>query len=152
MGGPGGLPPVPPGMATRGGWKKNESESESKRRSVYIFVRRNTRCPMLEAFDMPDTHESCGRRAQTISPTQSLDLLNNDLVVEWSRQLAERVANDSGVPQEAQVDRAFKLALARAATPEEQKIAADFFSKQTNLAGGRQAALADFCHMLMNSN
>ena len=47
----------------RGGWKVTEQANPSAiARSVYIFVRRNTRYPMLEAFDMPDTHESCARR------------------------------------------------------------------------------------------
>jgi Protein of unknown function (DUF1553) len=58
-GGPGVFPPLPPGVVTRGGWKKEADPSEGDRRSVYVFVRRNTRYPMFEVFDMPDTHESC---------------------------------------------------------------------------------------------
>jgi hypothetical protein len=58
MGGPGVFPPLPEGVETRGGWKKNEEKSEALRRSVYVFVRRNTRYPMFESFDMPDSLES----------------------------------------------------------------------------------------------
>ena len=48
------------------------SAQERKRRSVYIFVRRNARYPMLEVFDMPDTHESCARRNITNTAPQAL--------------------------------------------------------------------------------
>jgi hypothetical protein len=152
MGGPGVFPPLPAGVETRGGWKKEEDPEEARRRSVYIFVRRNMRYPMLEVFDLPDTHESCGRRMATISSMQALELLNNDLVLEWAGALARRVANDSGLTPEAQVDRAWRLALSRPATDAERRDAVAFLERQEKLAGSRDAALLDFCHMLLNSN
>lgn len=153
MYGPGVFPPLPNGLSTRGGWKANEDPEEANRRSVYIFVRRNTRYPMLEAFDMPDTHESCGRRARIASVSQTLELLNNDVVMGWSKAFAARVANDGGLTEDAQVDRAFKLAYAREASPAEKKMSREFLSRQTAITGGDKAqALADFCQMLMNSN
>ncbi len=152
MGGPGVFPPLPPGLSTRGGWKSKEDESEANRRSVYIFVRRNTRYPMLEAFDMPDTHESCARRAQTTSASQSLDLMNSEVILNWSKSFAARVSNDSGLSQDAQIDRAFKLAYARSANEDERKLSREFLARQTGITGSREQALADFCHMLLNSN
>jgi hypothetical protein len=152
QGGPGVFPPLPPGMITRGGWKSNEDPSESNRRSVYIFVRRNTRYPMLEAFDMPDTHESCSRRTQTISPSQSLDLLNNEVILNWAKTFASRVANDGGMSPDARIDRAFKLAYARSASPEERTLSKDFLNRQQGITGSQEQALADLCHMLLNSN
>src|SRR5262249_39830323 len=101
MGGPGVFPPMPPGVVTRGGWKTEEDPSEAERRSVYVFVRRNTRYPMFEVFDMPDTHESCARRNTTITAPQALELLNNELVLDWARSMAARVMNDSGMTLEA---------------------------------------------------
>ena len=152
MGGPGVFPPLPDGLTTRGGWKKDEDPSEANRRSVYIFVRRNTRYPMLESFDMPDTHESCGRRNMTVTPTQSLALLNSAQVLEWARALASRVANDQGLTPEAQVERAYRLAFGRSPAADERRMALDFLEKQERITGKRDAALADFCHVLMNSN
>jgi hypothetical protein len=150
MGGPGVFPPLPAGMVTRGGWKKNEDESDAARRSVYIFVRRNTRYPMIEAFDMPDTHESCARRNSTISPMQALELLNNEVVGEWSRAFANRVRNDRGLELEAQVERAWRIAYQRPATSEELQLTLGFLEKQR--AAGSTSPLADLCHVLMNSN
>jgi hypothetical protein len=181
MGGPGVYPPVPPGMlselsatAVAGGWRTEKDPAQSDRRSVYIFVRRNLPYPLLQEFDTANTFESCDYRKNTVTPPQSLDLLNNELVLDWARSLAGRVFNDSGLTPAAQVDRAFRFAYGRAASPEEQKIAEDFLAKQTpvmvaRLAGNdakpplpanlpqgidqaRAAAFVDLCHMLLDSN
>ena len=152
MYGPGAFPPLPPGMTTRGGWKSNEEAAETRRRSIYTFVRRNTRYPMFETFDMPDTHESCARRASTVSSTQALELLNNEQVVAWSKSLAEKVVNDSGLTPNAQIERAWRLVYARVPSARETQSATAFLDKQTRLAGDRRAAFADLCHMLLNSN
>jgi hypothetical protein len=181
MGGPGVYPPVPPGMlselsatAVAGGWRTEKDPAQSDRRSVYIFVRRNLPYPLLQEFDTANTFESCDYRKNTVTAPQSLDLLNNDLVVDWASKLARRVLNDSGLSPSAQVDRAFRLADGRAASADEQKIAEDFLAKQTpimvarlasndakpplpaNLPQGvdqaRAAAFVDLCQMLLDSN
>lgn len=173
MGGPGVFPPLPPGVTTRGGWKKDEDPAEAQRRSIYIFVRRNTRYPMMEIFDMPDTHESCGRRNQTLTAPQALELLNNELVLEWARAFAGRILNDGGISDEAQIDRAYRLAFSRTPNDSERKSALQFLERQTAILGERAAvgnnppvpdnlppgiaplkaaAMVDFCHMLLNSN
>ncbi len=153
MHGPGVFPPLPPGiLATRGGWKDDEPAAESNRRSVYIFVRRNMRYPMIEVFDMPDTHESCARRDVTTTAPQALELLNNEIVMDWARSLAKKVANDSGLTADETVDRAFRLTFSREPSDKERKIARDFLAKQEKIAGTKEAAVADLCHMLLNSN
>jgi uncharacterized protein DUF1553 len=146
MGGPGVFPPLPPGTITElsataaaGGWRTEKDAAQSDRRSVYIFVRRNLRYPMLLEFDSANTFESCDFRKPTVTPSQSLDLMNNDLVLDWARAFTGRVLNDSGLTPEAQVDRAFQLAYGRAASKEEQKLAADFLAKQMPIMAGRLA-------------
>ena len=152
MGGPSVFPPLPPGVVTRGGWKKDEDASEASRRSVYVFVRRNTRYPMFETFDMPDTHESCARRTSTVSPSQSLELLNNDLVLDWAKSMASRVLNDAGLTPEAQVDRAYRIAYSRTPSAEEQGAALRFLDRHSQIVKDRGAAFVDFCQALLNSN
>src|SRR2546427_9495783 len=114
-GGPGVFPPVPAGTlselsatAAAGGWKTEKDAAQSNRRSVYIFVRRNLRYPMLQEFDSANTFEVWHTRKNTVTPSQSLDLMNNDLVLEWARALAGRVLTDTGLTPEArdQVDHA----------------------------------------------
>ncbi|MBZ5591564.1 MAG: DUF1553 domain-containing protein [Acidobacteriia bacterium] len=159
MGGPGVFPPLPPGVVTRGGWKTDEDPSEADRRSVYVFVRRNTRYPMFEVFDMPDTHESCPRRNATVTAPQALELLNNEGVLDWSRSVAARVSNDAGLTPQGQVDRAWRFVFSRPATAEERQNAVEFLNRQRRMLEERmpaqeadRAALADLCHMLVNSN
>ena len=143
---------------------------EARRRSIYIFVRRNTRYPMLEAFDMPDTHESCARRNQTVTPSQTLELMNSELVLDWSKGLAARVLNDAGLSRAAMVDRAYRLVYSRAATEDEKRMAGDFFTRHQPILEARKAplllpeklpagikpieaaVLVDLCHALFNSN
>jgi hypothetical protein len=128
---------------------------------------------MLEAFDAPNPQESCSRRFRSVIPSQSLMLMNDPLVMEWSRALAGRVLNDSGLSLDQQVDRAYRLALSRLPNTDERSTVLDFLRQQTTLHGerlarnekppvpaglpagmdpARAAAFVDFCHTLLNSN
>jgi hypothetical protein len=146
------FPPLPAGVVTRGGWKTSKDPSDADRRSVYVFVRRNTRYPMFEAFDMPDTHESCARRNMTINPAQSLELMNSRLVVDWSRSFAARVRNDGGQTVDGMLDRAWKLAVQRPPSANERASARDFLDRQTKLTGSEDQAWADLCQTLLSTN
>ncbi|HXA53155.1 MAG TPA: DUF1549 and DUF1553 domain-containing protein [Candidatus Acidoferrum sp.] len=166
--GPSIFPDLPEGMtAPRGGWKLSAND-ERNRRSVYIFVRRNTRYPMLEAYDMPDTHESCPRRMVTTTAPQALTMLNDKTVLQWAQALAGR-ALAAPDPVEA----AFQLAYQRRPDSWEKDTVSTFFHKQKAVIAERTArgeklalpaalpenadreyaaAFVDFCQMLLNSN
>lgn len=155
MGGPGVYAQLPPGTLSGrySGWKTEKDASEADRRSVYIFSKRNLVYPMFDAFDAPNPQESCSRRFRTVIPSQSLILMNDTLVLDWSRSLAARLLNDGGLQPEQQVERAYRIVLSRAPKAEERDAALDFLRKQSTLLGeSRDAALADFCHVLLNSN
>ena len=160
LGGPSVMPELPAGMpAPRGGWTLSAPEDRN-RRSLYVFIRRNSRYPMLEAFDMPDTHESCGRRNATITAPQALALLNGKVVLEWAQAFAGRVTREAGGDLTAQIDRAYQLAYSRKPDASERDTIQTFFAKQKDIVARRgesadraqAAALVDFCHMLLNSN
>lgn len=154
MGGPGIFPPLPDGALPKGYnlWPTAKSDAEANRRSVYIFVRRNLRYPMFQSFDMPDTHESCARRQTTVTPDQALELVNGKLINTWAQSFAQRVENDRGLTPSAKVERAFRLAFARAPKPQEVEMATSFLAKQEKLTGSAFAALGDLCHTLLSSN
>src|SRR5205807_3442091 len=115
LGGPSVFPDLPENMPSpRGGWKLSTPD-ERNRRSVYIFVRRNTRYPMLEAFDMPDTHESCARRAVTTTAPQALTMLNDKVALQWAQAFAARA-----LQAKDPVDRAYRLAYSRGTEPWER--------------------------------
>jgi hypothetical protein len=176
-GGPGVFPPLPPGVSMPGStylnWKTEKDAAEMNRRSVYVFVKRNLRYPLFETFDFPDTHEPCPRRYATVTPTQPLALMNDELVLDWARSLAGRVLNDGGLSTDQQIERTYRLLFSRAPQPEESKSVREFLDKQTALlqprvdgnakppmpdqipegmAPARAAAFVDLCHALMNSN
>ncbi|HEY6393237.1 MAG TPA: DUF1549 and DUF1553 domain-containing protein, partial [Bryobacteraceae bacterium] len=156
MGGPGVFPPLPDGV-TRGskylGWPAEKNPAEANRRSVYVFVKRNLRYPMFEAFDFPDTHESCARRYATVNPTQPLALMNDELVRGWATALATRVLNDKGLVAEQQVERAFRIVFNRAPKDEERKIVLEFLDTQAaGTDSARATAFVDLCQALLNSN
>ena len=157
MSGPSIFPELPPGMPTpRGGWKVNDDASERNRRSVYIFVRRNTRYPLFESLDMPDPHESCSRRNVTTSPIQALNLLNSKLTLEWATAFAERVLAQAGPDLAKQIQTAFEIAYCRPPQADEKKLAFDFLTAHRAVINDRSengaATLTDLCHMLLNSN
>jgi hypothetical protein len=172
-GGPSGFPEIPSGMEVRGGWSVSKDEAERDRRSVYIFVRRNTRYPMLEAFDMPDPYETCPRRYMTTTPAQALMLLNNGLVLDWARHFAGRVLREAGPDREAMIRAACRLAYGREPASDETETISRFFDQESAIVADRltrgekpalpvpsndklkpadAAALVDLCHVLMNSN
>ena len=194
MGGPGINPPLPAGagggrsgairagVAGAGGGASGRVPrepsaagdwTEGNRRSVYITLKRNAVYPMLEAFDAPNPQESCSRRFSSIIPSQALMLMNDPLLVEWSRALAGRVLNDAGLSLDQQVERAYRAVLSRPPNAEERTQVADFLRRQTVLLSERlarnekpplpdklpagmdpahAAAFVDFCHSLLNSN
>ena len=131
LGGPSVFPELPAGAGKpRGGWKSLRPQTERNRRSVYIFVRRNARYPMLEAFDMPDTHESCGRRNQTITAPQAMSLLNGKVSLEWAQAFAGRVLKEAGTDPNAQIDAPTVWPIGRHPDGFEKDTVLTFFAKQ----------------------
>src|SRR5207248_9016300 len=114
MGGPSVMAELPKEVTTRGYWKDTDDPKEAARRSIYVFVKRNLRYPLFQAFDMPDTHEPCARRAVTNNATQALMLLNDAEVMRCARSFAARLLREAGGDREKQVERAFRLACGRA--------------------------------------
>ena len=59
---------------------------------MYVFAKRNLRYPLFDAFDLPDMHNSCARRADTTTAPQALLLLNGEFALERARQLGADLA------------------------------------------------------------
>ncbi len=168
MGGPSVFPDLPPGVQTRAGWPRSQSEAERNRRSIYVFVRRNLKYPLFDAFDFPDTNITCSERNVSVNAPQALMLLNSDLVLEWCRSLASRAIDSTAAPDRsnprALVGTIYRLVLARDPTPAELNRATSFLDSQARLsregdkadraedAASLRTALADLAHVLVNLN
>jgi cytochrome c553 len=127
--------------------------SKTWRRSLYVFMRRSVRFPMLEVFDAPDATASCGRRLATTTPLQALALLNDPFVRDQAQRCAAGVKALAGADAGAQVDRVYALALLREPSAHERVRAIAFLAAQTALhQGDAGAALTDLCQVMFNLN
>jgi Protein of unknown function (DUF1553)/Protein of unknown function (DUF1549) len=146
MGGPGIHPPL--GLP-QFSWRLDKSPVERDRRSVYIFAKRNLPFPMLKEFDLPDMHESCARRAETIIAPQALALFNSDFVIMCGEAFARRIATDSmSADPSARIVGAYIVAFGRAPDRDELADAISFLRTQRD----RRKGFADLCHTLLNAN
>ena len=122
-------------------WPESLDEGEHRRRSVYIFAKRQFPYPMFKTFDSPDSSVSCGRRAVTTVAPQALTLLNSDFMLDSARSLAQRLERIESL--ENRVERAWNLAFARPPSDDERRRGADMLAA----AGAEEFAL-----MLLNLN
>ncbi len=174
IGGPSVFPPLPEGVPKPvGGWGDARVASDSHRRTVYVFVRRNLILPLLASFDFPDTHESCAMRNRTTTAPQALSLLNGREPAEWAAAFAGRVLRIAGSDISDQVAAAYRLAYARDPDAREKDEALSFLDRHARIVADRPegdpaaqvpqflpagvssahaVALADYCLALLNSN
>ncbi|MFN0053611.1 MAG: DUF1549 and DUF1553 domain-containing protein [Planctomycetales bacterium] len=172
--GPSIFPELPPDFSKREAWKVSGDPTERQRRSIYIHAKRNLPYPLLEAFDLPDMHESCARRSQTTVAPQALLLLNSQIVLDYARAFAGRLLYDNPHADWPQaVIQAYRLAYGRSPDAEESAAAIQFLEQQQSQAEARRqgdqplllplgfpkfldssraAALVDLCHALLNAS
>jgi hypothetical protein len=133
-------------------WKPDAREEDQHRRSVYVYVKRNLRYPLFDAFDLPDLHNSCARRNQTTTAPQALLLLNGDFALARAQRWSSRLLAHGGSDDRAVVVEAYRAAFGRSASAGEIGLGVRFVQNQMALLGDRSAAVTDFCHVLLNAN
>ena len=123
---------------------RGELDPSCWRRSVYRFRVRGDRSPLLESFDCPDPSATAPSRNITTTPTQALALWNNELVLEMSRTMSQRIEADNPEgPPAAWVAAMWQLVFQR--EPVEKELAA-----ATELV--RQHGLESLGRVLLNAN
>jgi mono/diheme cytochrome c family protein len=114
----------------------------SYRRSVYRFVFRTLPDPFMDALDCPDASQFAPVRSNAVTAQQALALLNDRFMVRQAEHFAARV-REAGPGVEAQVRRAYLLALGREPTPRELGLLARY---------GAHHGMANACRLLLNCN
>jgi len=114
-------------------WPVDRDPSEHRRRSLYLFRKRNVRYPLFDAFDAPDTQNACPRRETSTHALQALVLLNSDFAAGRAKVLAGRLLRDSGVCNRDRITMAYQLVLARDPKPAEIERAELFLKSQAKL-------------------
>ena len=120
-GGPGIRPPLPAEVTIsllKDQWVESPDREDHRRRSIYLFVRRNLRYPLFDVFDRPDTNASCPVRHESTTAPQSLVLLNSDFSRDCAQHLAEAIARHDRDPV-TWPDQAYLRVFNRHATAEE---------------------------------
>ncbi len=100
---------------------KETFDENGWRRMIYAHKVRMIPVDVFGAFDCPDAGQMKPQRTRSITPVQSLGLLNSPFANRQAAFFAERLRNESGDDVGAQIDRAFALAFARPPTPEERE-------------------------------
>jgi hypothetical protein len=141
-------------------WKVSDEEERS-RRTVYAFLKRAMIVPLLEVLDLCDTTRTSPVRTTTSVAPQALTLFNGEFVNRQARFFAARLISEVGEDARAQIDRAFRLALARPPEESETRALLEFLkSTAAGLAGSaasepqndRLKALEEMCRVIFNLN
>jgi mono/diheme cytochrome c family protein len=130
-------------------------DEKSRRRSIYFTVKRSKLMPMMVIFDAPEALGGMAERPTTTIAPQALHLLNSPQVREYARAFAQRIAPSAQTAMDEAVRRAYRQALAREPSASELREALAFLEQQQATYPAdrrREAALADFCQVLMCLN
>ncbi|MDA7916431.1 DUF1553 domain-containing protein, partial [Verrucomicrobia bacterium] len=149
-GGPGFRPPLPQEVTVtllKNQWPVTKDAKEHRRRSVYLFARRNLRFPMFAVFDRPDALASCARRDRSTTAIQSLTLFNSDFSFECAHALAKTLIN-----KEDRIEGAYESILGRAPSKVERDTISEFLSVAKAKGTSSQEATTDLCLSLFNLN
>ena len=134
LGGRSFCPPLEEGDLAGKNWVRVYADPEEQnRRAVYILVQRNFGFPMFETFDTPDPAVSCSVREVTTVPPQALFFLNDKMVFNQAEAFAARLIRDLGDNPASWIHDAWRIALGREPTADEQKEAKTLLESLTEL-------------------
>ncbi len=146
IGGPSVKPYQPEGLWEQSGTGQTYSQDTGDklyRRSLYTFWRRTSPPPAMTTFDAVSREVCVARREVTVTPLQSLVLLNDPQFVEAARVLAERLVREHPQDPAARHRGAFLQLTGRAPDAREAAILAQAFEEQRRLyQADAQAAAA----------
>lgn len=96
------------------------------RRGMYTFIKRTVPPPSLLTFDATNRDQCEVKRLRTNTPLQALVLLNDPMVQEASRVLAEKLMLEN-ITDEQKLNKAFRLIVCRRAKEKEMDLLKDYF-------------------------
>ena len=122
---------------TQGGPDIEESQGQTtRRRSLYFRTTPDNQMQMLALFDQANPDE-CYRRQVSVIPQQALALMNGQLAIDLSRQLAGQLTAQVGGPSADSnaefIQLAFETILTRPPTPDEKTACITFLGQTANL-------------------
>ncbi|MDG2124522.1 MAG: DUF1549 and DUF1553 domain-containing protein, partial [Verrucomicrobiales bacterium] len=108
---------------------KPHNDKNQYRRGLYMHWQRTFLHPMLVAFDAPPREECTADRANSNTPLQALDLLNDPTFVEAARALAQNLLSEKSTFPE-RLTLAFTKTLSRPPSAGESKLLTTLYDNQ----------------------
>lgn len=99
------------------------------RRGMYTFIKRTSPPPALLTFDATNRDQCEVRRLRTNTPLQALVLLNDPMVLEASRVLAENLVMENST-QDEKINKAFRLILCRKPKSKDLDLLKNYFNEE----------------------
>jgi len=124
-------------------WRPFDDEEKASRRAIYYIVKRSLMVPLMEVLDLCDTVRPSAKRQTTSVAPQALQLFNGDFVNRQARHFAARLRAEAGAQPSAQIERAYRLTLARKPTPAEKDAMLSFL---------KDGSLEEMCRVILNLN
>ncbi len=122
--------------------KITPDDSRIHRRAIYRFIVRSQPQPMMTVLDCADPALSVPKRDETLTPLQSLSLMNNPFMLWSAEEFAVRLSREtSDVPQ--QISTGFQSLLGRSPTSEELSDLVEFTKRH---------GLPATCRVMLNLN
>jgi cytochrome c553 len=128
----------------------------SRRRTVYLPLRRSNLPPLLTLFDFGDASATSETRISTNVAPQALFMMNSKFVAERSKSFAKFLLADVNSSDERRIERSYLLILSRKPAPREMEAALAYIRslEQRDNLGAEAAVKAwqSYCRILMASN
>jgi hypothetical protein len=118
----------------------NDLTDDTTHRSIYLPIVRGAQMPMMQCFNAADPGQVIGSRSASITPAQSLLLMNSDLVILQAENFAKRLP---GATDDEKLINAWKMAFCREPRAGELTSMREFLRVKGDWA--------QLCHALMQS-
>jgi hypothetical protein len=128
---------------------------QSKRRTVYLPLRRSNLASVLTLFDFGDATTPGEGRSQTNVAPQALYMMNSEFVARQARSMAGQLLEDGVLDDAGRIRRAYYRVLGRPAQEKEVTRALEYlrlFPGKPDSQVGRLLAWTSFCRALVASN
>ncbi len=114
-----------------------DHDTKLYRRGMYNFIKRTVPPPVMLLFDASNRDQCEVKRMRTNTPLQALVMLNDPMVLEASRVMAERLMLEQ-IPAEEKIDKAFQLIISRKPAKKEHDLLSAYFADEQRRFATRQ--------------
>ncbi len=122
----------------------NDLPDDTAHRSIYLPIVRGAQPPMMQCFNAADPGLVIGARSASITPAQSLLLMNSDQVMRQAQGFAQRI---TGQTMEEKITCAWQMACCRKPSVPEIATLRGFITG----VGDTPAGWSQLCHAVMQS-